>query len=154
MATVHEDRDEATTPEKRGRPRVRRDPDARVSVSMRLTGALFNQLDEIARINNRPLGLECEYRLQRSLDPPKTDRRAMTFDMIYERQGIAGLVRHLINVEANPDNDERVVRTALVRRAVTFPRVPAEWLEPDPDGPTVTIGSDDEGNPVIVEQPK
>jgi hypothetical protein len=127
--------------EKRGRPRVERDPDERVPMSLRLRGELFNRLSEMARANNRPLGLECEYRLQRSFDehdpPYKNLRRAMTLDLIYEREGVFGLVRHLINTEGNPDENERVLRAASARNATLPPRY--EWLQPD---------LDDEGQPI------
>jgi hypothetical protein len=53
--------------EKRGRPRVERaDPDARTPVSIRLRGEIFNRINEAAKLNNRPLSLEIEHRLENS----------------------------------------------------------------------------------------
>jgi hypothetical protein len=129
--------------EKRGRPRVERDPNERVPMSLRLRGALFNRLSEMARANNRPLGLECEYRLERSFDA-SVDPRAMTRDLIYENEGIAGLIAYLINVEGNPDENERAIRAAAARNATLLPR--SEWLPPDK--PRFTVECDAEGRPV------
>ena len=101
----------------RGRPRVERDPDDRVPMSLRVAGDLFNRLDKMARINNRPLGLECEYRLQQSFEHsvvPAEDRDLMIrFVATYNHGGYPAVVRLLLDLD-EPDYKEREARRQVI----------------------------------------
>jgi hypothetical protein len=103
--------------EKRGRPRVERDPDERVPMSLRIRGELFNRLSEMARANNRPLGLECEYRLERSFEHsvvPAEDRDLLLrFLATYRHGGYRAVVRLLLDLD-EPDFKERELRRQLM----------------------------------------
>jgi hypothetical protein len=110
---------------------------------VRLRGETYNRIMELADYHDRPIANEVERLLELALDPPyKNQRRAMILDLIYETEGIFGLVRHLINTEGNPSEHERVERAASARNAATPPRY--EWLPPDK--PRYTDEYDEKGN--------
>jgi hypothetical protein len=77
--------------ERRGRPRVERDPNERIAMSTRVRGELFNKLSQAAQRNDRPLGNEVELRLEASFrDEQMLDE---TFSLAFgERAGLARLV--------------------------------------------------------------
>jgi hypothetical protein len=52
-----------------GRPPVKRAPNERFPVSVRIRGEIFNRLVEAAELNNRPFGNEVELRLEQSFEP-------------------------------------------------------------------------------------
>jgi hypothetical protein len=94
--------------ERRGRPRVERDPNERVPMSTRIRGDLFNRLSDAARQNNRTLGNEVEHRLAGSFEPvfPEEARKlALRLWAIYTHGGASALVRDLLHID-DPDQDE------------------------------------------------
>jgi hypothetical protein len=100
--------------EKRGRPRVERaDPDARTPVSIRLRGEIFNRINEAAKLNNRPLSLEIEHRLENSFNyavVPAEDRDLMIrFVATYRHGGETAVLRLLLDL-GEPDAEEREIR--------------------------------------------
>jgi hypothetical protein len=117
--------------ERRGRPRRERDPNERMPVSIRLQGVVFNQLSAAAKMNNRPLALECEYRLAASFDPkhpfPEEARDlALRLYAIYKHGGEAALISDVLRI-GEPDNHEfrrrwRAIWHALQQEHPVFPR--------------------------------
>jgi hypothetical protein len=106
--------------EKRGRPRVERDPHDRQPMSLRISGELFNRLSEAARLNHRPLGNEAEIRLERSFDPifpEEAHKLALRLYAIYTHGGEFELVRDLLKI-GDPDQDEFMRRWRLMFSAL------------------------------------
>lgn len=130
-----------TPPERRGRPRVKRNPNERVPMSVRVRGGLFNQLNEAAQNNDWPLGREVEIRLERSFDPilPHEDRDLMmALHATYKHGGLAAALRLMVTTLGNPDADEIAQRwelafgalQSIARAASTDPKIEKSGYRP------------------------
>lgn len=113
-------------PERRGRPRVERDPNERISLSVRLRGEVFNDLSAAAREHDWPLGREIEGRLERSLAEerdlfdPRWRHMARRLIGFYLLDGPAGVIRLLTRLPdprsfEEPDLAEKRRRFEVMR---------------------------------------
>jgi hypothetical protein len=115
-----------------GRPRTRDEASSRrVYIGFAVPTPLKAALENAAEANRRSLSSEATSRLERSFDAPLPHddlREAMALLWI-KREGRAALVRFLISVDGDPDEEEQTRRRAQIIHAATPPR--SEWLEPD-----------------------
>src|SRR5207253_2188149 len=93
----------------------------RVPMSIRIRGELFNKLSRAAELNDRPLGNECELRLERSFDRtvlPEQHREIMLLlGSAYLYGGPNQVVRTMYALGDVSPEEREVVRYGMLRTA-------------------------------------
>jgi len=108
-----------------GRPRVAREPNERVPLSLRIRGALFNELSSRAAAHDRPLGNEIELILEKATASDEVltpEQKWFALEAIAAffaafGGGEGGIVRLLMRRD-EPDDDERRWRFERIRGAL------------------------------------
>jgi hypothetical protein len=124
-----------------GRPRTRDETESRRYVGFAVPLQLKDDLEAAAKANRRSLSAEATARLEGSFHPllPAEDLKPAALLLWVRRQGLAALIRYLINVEGDPGEDEMKKRAYQVRHAADNPSPSAAWLPPDESSPQVTF---------------